>query len=267
MAKTGAGAQVYPVLIVEDDADLLETVATALRDYGYAVTVAASLADGLVEVERHTYRLVLCDLFATSPRDPLRSVQELRERAQPTPVGVMTSWKVTAEAAADRGFAFLLPKPFELDDFFARVAQAVQPALSPEHEREAALARGYFDALAKRDWEALAALCTDDVEFGPLGAATLVHSLHGRTALVEYLAEALSSFPGACFDELAAYITPRGLSVRYTAAWPATDGTAQRRQTGAVVFGFEGGAIARIAVRINEEHLRSITRSRPLKPR
>lgn len=267
MAKTGADAQVYPLLIVEDDVDLLETVATALRDYGYEVAGAASLADALAQVEQHTFRLVLCDLFATSARDPLRSVEDLRERAQPTPVGVMTSWRITAEAAAARGFTFLLPKPFELDDLFARVAEAVQPAVSVEHEREEALARGYFDALTTRNWPALAALCTDDVEFGPLGAGTLLPALHGRAALAEYLAAALSSFPGARFDELAAYTTPRGLSVRYTATWPATDGSSQRRQSGAVVFGFEGGRIARIAVRINEERLRSITRSRPLTPR
>lgn len=267
MAKTGAGTQVYPVLIVEDDADLLETIATALGDYGYDVARAVSLADALATLEQHTFRLVLCDLFATSPRDPLRSVEDLREHAQPTPVGVMTSWKITAEDAAARGFSFLLPKPFELDDLFARVAEAVQPAVSAEHEREAALARGYFNTLTTRDWPALAALCTDDVEFGPLGAATLVPSLHGRAALAEYLAAALSSFPGARFDELAAYTTPLGLSVRYTETWPATDGSAQRRQTGAAVFGFEGGRIARIAVRTNEERLRSITRSRPLKPR
>ena len=267
MARTSADAQVYPVLIVEDDVDLLETVATALRDYGYAVTGAATVTDALAEVEQHTFRLVLCDLFATSARDPLRSVEDLRERAQPTPVGVMTSWKVTSEAAAARGFTFLLPKPFELDDLFARVAEAVRLAISPEHEREAALARSYFEALTRRDWEALTALCTDDVEFGPLGDATLLPTLHGRAALAEYLAAALSSFPGARFDELAAYTTPRGLSVRYTETWPATDGSAQRRQTGAAVFGFEGGRIARIAVRTNEERLRSITRSRPLTPR
>ena len=266
MAITGAGAQVYPVLIVEDDADLLETVATALRDYGYAVTGAASLADALAEVEQHTFRLVLCDLFATSPRDPLRSVQELRERTQPTPVGVMTSWKITSEAADARGFAFLLPKPFELDDLFARVAEAVRPAIAAEHEHEAALVRGYFDALTNRDWPALAALCTDDVEVGPLGAATLLPALRGRTALAEYLAAALSNFPGARFDELAAYTTPRGLSVRFTESWPATNGS-ERRQSGAALFAFEGGKIARIAVRVNEERLRSITRSRPLKPR
>lgn len=266
MTTTGANGQACPVLIVEDDADLLETVATALRDYGYDVTTAASLASALAELEQHTFRLVLCDVFATSARDPLRSVEELRERAQPTPVGVMTSWKITAEAAAARGFAFLLPQPFELDDLFVRVAEAVQPATSAEHEREVALARGYFDALTHCDWPALTALCAEDVEFGPLGAATIPQEVRGREALARYIAAELDNFPGACFDEIATYTTPRGLSARYTASWPATDGS-ERRQSGAVLFTFQGGRIARIAVRVNEERLRSITRSRPLKPR
>lgn len=267
MVATGANAQAYSVLIVEDDADLLETVVAALRDYGYDAVGAASLADALAEVEQRTFRLVLCDLFATSARDPLRSVEVLRERAQPIPVGVMTSWKISPETATARDFAFLLPKPFELDDLFARVAEAVRPAISAEHEREVALARDYFDALTRRDWPAVAALCIEDVEFGPLGAATLPPTLRGRVALAEYIAAALGSFPGARFDELTVYATPRGLSARYTVSWPATDGSSLRRQTGAALFAFDSGRIARIAVRVNEDRLRSITRSRPLRPR
>ncbi len=266
-AQDQAQALVYPVLIVEDDADLLDTTVAALQDYGYDVTGVASLAAALAEVEQHTFRLVLCDLFASSARDPLSSVDELRERAQPTPVGVMTSWKVTPAEAEAHGFAFLLSKPFELDDLFARVAEAVKPEIAPEQEREATLARSYFDALTRRDWTAAAALCTDDVEFGPLGAATLPPALHGRAALTSYLATALGSFPGARFDEIAVYATPRGLSARYTERWPTTDGSTERRQSGTVVFAFASGRIARIAVRVNEERLRSITRSRPLKPR
>lgn len=271
MATTGEQsqdqAQVYPVLVVEDDADLRDTVETALQEYGYDVTAVASLAAALAAVEQRTLRLVLCDLFATSARDPLATVGELRERAQPTPVGVMTSWKVTAAEVAARGFAFLLPKPFELDNLFARVAEAVQLAVTPERERAAALARSYFDALTRRDWPAVEALCTDDVQFGPFGAAKILPTLRGRAALVEYLTAALSNYPGARFDEIALYATPRGFSARYTESWPATDGSAERRQSGAVVFSFTGSRIARIAVRINEERLRSITRSRPFRPR
>lgn len=272
MATTGSQAQnqtnapSYPVLIVEDDVDLLATAVTALRDYGYDVIGAASLADALAEVEQRTFRLVLADLFATTARDPLRSLAELLERAQPTPVGVMTSWKVTPAEVAAHGFAFLLAKPFELDDLFARVAAAVQPAIAPEREREAALARAYFDALTRRDWQALAALCTADVDFGPLGAATLLPTLHGRAALTEYLEAALSLYPGARFNQIVVYATPLGLSARFTESWSASDGS-ERRQSGAVVFGFAGDQIARIAVRINEERLRTITRSRPLRPR
>ncbi len=269
MTTTGAQdqPQVYPVLIVEDDADLLDTAVTALRDYGYHVTGVASLPDALAEVEQRTYWLVLSDLFATSARDPLVSVEELRERAQPTPVAVMTSWKVTPAEAEARGFAFLLPKPFDLDDLFARVAESLRLEITPEREHEAALVRGYFDALTRRDWPALATLCADHVEFGPLGAATLPPTVRGRTAVADYLAVALSRYPGARFDDIAVYATPRGLSARYTERWPATDDRTEHRQSGAVVFGFAGGRIARIAVRVNEERLRSITRSRPVKPR
>ena len=269
MTTTGAQdqAQIYPVLIVEDDADLLDTAVTALQDYGYDVTGVESLAEALAEVEQRTFRLVLCDLFASSARDPLASVDELRERAHPTPVGVMTSWKVTAAEAEAHGCAFLLPKPFELDDLFARVGEAVKLEITAEQEQEAALARSYFDALTRRDWAAVAALCADDVEFGPFGAATLLPTLRGRPAVADYLAQALGRYPGARFDEIAVYATPRGLSARYTERWPSTDGRTEHRQSGAVVFGFASGRIARIAVRLNEERLRSVTRSRPLKPR
>ncbi|MFI5275095.1 MAG: nuclear transport factor 2 family protein [Ktedonobacterales bacterium] len=252
------------MLLVEDDTDLRLTAEMALVEQGYAVQGAATLVGALALVDQHTFRLVLTDLFATSASNPLQSVEELRDRVHPTPVGVMTSWQITPEAARAHGFAFLLPKPFELEDLFACVSGAQQQRLTRAQERLAAMARRYFDTLAQHDWRAAADLCAAEVEFGALDAVAPARALRGREALAAHTREILRQLPDVRFDEVLVYAAPRGVATRYAASWSGTDGT-ERRQSGTVVFTFNKGFISQIRVRVNVERLRALIRSRPLK--
>jgi CheY-like chemotaxis protein len=120
------------VLIVEDDPDMRDTLLFVLSEEGYEVRTAASLAEALDLLDQRAFELVLTDLFDSGGENPLRTVEELRLRAQPTPVAVMTGWNMDARAVEEAGYAFLLAKPYDLEFLMARVAQCVHP---PRPER------------------------------------------------------------------------------------------------------------------------------------
>jgi CheY-like chemotaxis protein/ketosteroid isomerase-like protein len=231
------------LLIVEDDHDIRETIAMVLDEEGYTASFAVSLEDGLALVDAVAFQLILTDLFATSGQDPLASVEALRLRAAPTPVGIMTSWKVPPEEAERRGFRFLLHKPFGLEEFLTQVAAALKVTLSAEQRRQEAIVRRYFAALTARDWDALATLCADDVAYSLPGASS-------------FAAETFAHFPDARFGDVLVYASPKGLAARYQGSWAAPDGSAQR-QSGATIFRFEGTHIAQIGVLLNEAYLQA----------
>ncbi|MGZ3602766.1 MAG: response regulator [Ktedonobacterales bacterium] len=110
------------LLIVEDSAEIRETLELVLTEEGYKVSLAPDLSRAFALVSEQTFDLVLTDLFTFSQVDPLQSVSQLRTRVAPTPIGVISGWQVDPEYAKRQGFAFLLTKPFELEDLLACVA-------------------------------------------------------------------------------------------------------------------------------------------------
>mgnify|MGYP001350331320 CR=1 FL=1 len=109
------------LLLVEDDADLGEVIQNFLSDEGYEVHLATSIAGALALADSHAFSLVLTDLLSHSHEYPLYAAEPLLERLRPTPVGILTGWPLTEELAREQGFAFLLRKPFDLDDLLAVV--------------------------------------------------------------------------------------------------------------------------------------------------
>ncbi|MGZ3583657.1 MAG: response regulator [Ktedonobacterales bacterium] len=110
------------LLIVEDSAEIRETLELVLTEEGYKVSLAPDLSRAFALVSEQTFDLVLTDLFTFSQVDPLQSVSQLRVHVAPTPIGVISGWQVDPEYAKRQGFAFLLTKPFELEDLLACVA-------------------------------------------------------------------------------------------------------------------------------------------------
>lgn len=118
------------VLVVEDDPEIGETVQVFLTEDGYLTELVTTLEAALDRVDERLFDFVLTDLFnLTGPSagaDPLKSVELLLQRVQPIPVGIMTAWNVPPEQAAQRGFAWLLTKPFDLSDLSTTVAQSIK---------------------------------------------------------------------------------------------------------------------------------------------
>lgn len=245
------------LLLVEDDADLRAALLTLVTEEGYTAREADSLERALALVDAQVFDLILTDCLSANGRDPLAGVAALRERAAPTPVGVMTGWHLSPEEVRAAGFAFLVEKPFDLDHLMLEIAAGVHVALRPEQELAAGSVMRYFAALSARDWEGLADLCTEDVTYTLPGTGPLAVTVAGKAAFRTYTEQTFASFPGATFDHVVILGTPNGLAARYQSHWRDSDGSEQQ-QAGGTVFEFVGSRIGRIGVRLYDAQLRQL---------
>lgn len=122
------------ILVVEDDPDISESLASLLRDEGYDVEVAA---DGVLAVEaagKSPPDLVLLDLML--PRlDGVGVAAELDKMGlglQRVPIVLVSAGHQLAEAARKIGTAFTLRKPFELREILISIERALsEPGTRP----------------------------------------------------------------------------------------------------------------------------------------
>ena len=116
------------ILVIEDEADLLASLAKALREEGYAVDTAADGEDGLYKAQSWDYDALVLDVML--PRlDGWAVLQRLRQ-SKKTPVLMLTA----RDAARDRvrgldtGADDYLVKPFDLNELFARLRALIRRA-------------------------------------------------------------------------------------------------------------------------------------------
>ena len=73
-----------------------EALGEFLSDEGYQAFIASSVEEALTMLETHSFHLVLSDFFAFRDAVPYHSVEQLRQGAQPTPVGILTGSNLSA---------------------------------------------------------------------------------------------------------------------------------------------------------------------------
>ncbi len=234
------------LLVAEDDPDILDLIQTVLAEEGYKVATADSLSASLALLEEQPFHFILTDLFPQPGQNPLQSIRPLLARALPTPVGLITGWQVTPEAAAQAGLSWLLPKPFDFDTLVQAIETTLQPPIIPGL-RETKIIEQFFAAINARNWNALARLCAPDVVFVPLiaSSAPALQSRHGLDAYLATLESRILALPGFFVEELAAFVRPFDLAVRYKAHWQRTDGTLHY-VAGAMRFRFQGARITQL---------------------
>src|SRR5690348_3388356 len=111
------------VLVVDDDTDLRETVAEALRDAGWEVDLAEDGERALALVSHTPPDVVLLDLLM--PRWSGRDfVAGLRRLHRDVPIVVFTAGRQTREIASQLGTPFFIEKPFELPALLAVLDRA-----------------------------------------------------------------------------------------------------------------------------------------------
>ena len=114
------------VLVVEDEQDLADAIATALRREGYAVDLAHAGDEALVKARVYPYDLICLDLNlpALGGREVCRAIRaEPRPDGTPTPRILMLTARAGVEdriAGLDDGADDYLVKPFELGELAAR---------------------------------------------------------------------------------------------------------------------------------------------------
>jgi CheY-like chemotaxis protein len=123
------------VLLVEDDLPVREVVTIILTEEGYHVDAATRPAQAIEALRRDTFDVVLTDLFSWNLRAGLATVRRLVEAAAPVPVGAFTSHRLSAEEARAAGFAFVVPKPFEMDDLLIKLSRATTGRARGQTER------------------------------------------------------------------------------------------------------------------------------------
>lgn len=119
------------ILIVEDDAELGESLVTGLREQGYTVDRAADGLTGLELACAGGYQVIVLDRMLPA-LDGLSVVRRLRERAVETPVIYLTSMSGIDDRVhgLDAGGDDYLVKPFDFTELLARVrALARRPAV------------------------------------------------------------------------------------------------------------------------------------------
>jgi CheY-like chemotaxis protein len=111
-----------PVLIVEDDADVREMIATTLELEGAAVVTAANGLEAYHLARLHQPRLIVLDLMMpVMTGEQFRKVQLAHHALRDIPVVVLSAHHDAPHIAARMDVAACLRKPIDIEELQALV--------------------------------------------------------------------------------------------------------------------------------------------------
>ena len=115
------------VLIVDDEASLLEFLSLFFEEEGYAVATAASMAQARARLAEADHDLVLCDVMMPDGNG-IDLVREIRSAGQPIAVIVMTAYSSdrTAIEAMKAGAYDYIAKPFDVEELKVMAEKALE---------------------------------------------------------------------------------------------------------------------------------------------
>jgi two-component system, OmpR family, response regulator len=121
------------ILVVEDEPRLLQSLAKALREEGYAVDTADAGDDGLYKAESWDYDAIVLDIMLPG-LDGWQVLERLRQKKQ-TPVLMLTARDATRDRVRglDHGADDYLVKPFDLPELLARLRALIRRAAGHAH--------------------------------------------------------------------------------------------------------------------------------------
>jgi DNA-binding response OmpR family regulator len=112
-----------PVLVVDDEPDIVDFLTTVLHDEGYATEAARDGVEALIKIDEMHPSLLILDLMM--PRmSGFDVLDELRRRNGQGPSVIVLSAKSTHQDildALEKGADDFIPKPFDLEDLLLRV--------------------------------------------------------------------------------------------------------------------------------------------------
>ncbi|HUP42026.1 MAG TPA: sigma-54 dependent transcriptional regulator [Thermoanaerobaculia bacterium] len=115
------------VLIVDDEASLLEFLSLFFEEEGYAVATAASMAGARARLAEGDYDLVLCDILMPDGNG-IDLVREIKAEDPHAAVIVMTAYSSdkTAIEAMKAGAYDYIPKPFDVEELRVMAQKALE---------------------------------------------------------------------------------------------------------------------------------------------
>ena len=114
------------ILVVEDEPDLLASLARALREEGYAVDTAAEGETGIYNAESYDYDAIVLDVMLPKV-DGWEILKRLR-KTKKTPVLMLTAKDQSRDRVKglDTGADDYVVKPFDLNELFARLRALIR---------------------------------------------------------------------------------------------------------------------------------------------
>lgn len=113
------------ILIVDDDPAIRATISEVLAEEGYTITTATNGAEGLAALARALPAVVLLDM-RMPVLDGWGFARALKERGVSLPIVVMTAAQDARRWSQEIGAAWVLAKPFDLDELVQAVERALQ---------------------------------------------------------------------------------------------------------------------------------------------
>ena len=112
------------ILVIDDTKEILDSVASLLRDISFNVDTAPSGIIALQMLEKASYKIVLTDLQMPGV-DGVGVAKRIREKSLNTQVIVMTADSAALNATGDdKEFDFFLPKPFQALELLGVIEKA-----------------------------------------------------------------------------------------------------------------------------------------------
>ncbi len=117
-------------LIIDDEAEMAQTLARFLKRSGHDCVVAFDVAQALTSVAQHLPELVITD-FCLPDGDGFDVIRHVLQTLPQTPVIVMTAYPALGQEQACRqaGAAAYLPKPFSLVVLFETIERILRTRL------------------------------------------------------------------------------------------------------------------------------------------
>lgn len=114
------------VLIIEDDADLLEAISSGLTYEKYSVETAMNGATALEKIKSNHFNIILSDVQLPG-ENGLNFLSALKERNVQTPIIFMTAHATVKDAvyALQNGASDYITKPFDLNDLIEKMSTKI----------------------------------------------------------------------------------------------------------------------------------------------
>ena len=124
------------VLIADDDPALQDVLEIALALNSYSPQVHGTREAVVSALRTEHWDLILLDTLGAAPGEETSMLTSISKLAGSTPVLLMTGSTTLAEwAQSNLKLAGILVKPFELEPFLGRVAEAVKAPVSLTQKR------------------------------------------------------------------------------------------------------------------------------------